>query len=47
MIIKFVEKETQEQKDNLRHHKQGRGSTPKHGIHDYKNLIICAIYKYR
>jgi hypothetical protein len=34
-------------KDNLGHHRQGRGSMPKCGIHDYKNLIICAIYDYR
>jgi hypothetical protein len=47
MIVKFVVKKTQEQKNNLGHHRQGRGSTPKRGIHEYKNLIICAIYDYR
>jgi hypothetical protein len=31
MIVKFVEKETQEQKDNLRHHRQERGSMPNRG----------------
>ncbi len=47
IIIKFVGKETQEEKDNFGHHRQGRGSMPKCGIHNYKNLIICAIYDYR